>query len=182
LELLPEKHTAVEQEGITVCLTCHSRDDAKQTFDWVIHFDHYAGSSFDGDCWSCHLIDKAGNLRLIGRDGIQMTVKAPKETMDKMGFYYRSWASSTHLDHKHAQKQITCILCHKAYFPEKRISMEQCLNCHESYDRVAELTEDLEPNPHFSHFVDLRCTLCHKGHEPSVLYCNKCHEYDLKVP
>lgn len=67
---------------------------------------------------------------------------------------------------------------------------DQCLSCHNSYSELAKKTENVEDikkgisNPHKSHIGEARCTLCHKIHSPSVLYCNTCHspQFHLKVP
>ena len=63
--------------------------------------------------------------------------------------------------------------------------LESCLGaaCHGSYSDVAELTRDIEPNPHSSHLGEVRCTVCHKSEGKSTFYCNKCHvNVDLNVP
>lgn len=82
---------------------------------------------------------------------------------------------------KHGQMGFACAMCHgDANPPTKRAPISACMQCHESYERVAALTADVVPNPHQSHQGEVRCTLCHKSHEPSVLYCNECHQFDLK--
>jgi nitrate/TMAO reductase-like tetraheme cytochrome c subunit len=61
-----------------------------------------------------------------------------------------------------------------------------CINCH----GVVKLqTRDLKDgelvrhvNPHDSHLGEVSCTMCHKMHQPSVLYCNDCHKYEQRVP
>lgn len=93
-----------------------------------------------------------------------------------------SWASSKHLGDRHTQRGINCELCHGSLPPKELVSMEQCLRCHGSYQQVAALTQKLSPNPHDSHYGKMRCTLCHKVHKDSVLYCNTCHSFEFKVP
>ena len=70
---------------------------------------------------------------------------------------------------KHMQKGVTCEQCHNSSAPTaaaKKVAL----------------------NPHDSHAGQLRCTLCHKEHEQSVLYCRQCHKnaedkrFDMNVP
>ena len=177
-ETLPEDHLSIAREEVKYCLICHSLEGPAAAFDWVIHLDHYSTPEFVGDCWSCHLIDEVGSFRLIeATDG--KGIKATEDIVEQMDLYFQSWATSEHLDHQHAQQSVTCGLCHGTFFPEERVSMEQCLRCHGSYEHVAALTEDVDPNIHDSHYGEIRCTLCHKAHEDSVLYCNICHAFEF---
>jgi hypothetical protein len=91
---------------------------------------------------------------------------------------------SKRLDDRHAQHDIPCDLCHGKPAGEDAGSTGQCLKCHVSYERVAALTKSkgVSPNPHDSHYGEIRCTLCHRVHKDSELYCNGCHSFDLKVP
>jgi fumarate reductase flavoprotein subunit len=67
---------------------------------------------------------------------------------------------------------------------------DKCLSCHGSYLEIAKKTEKMEDikrgisNPHKSHIGEVRCTLCHKIHSSSVLYCNTCHSphFSFQVP
>ena len=59
----------------------------------------------------------------------------------------------------------------------------KCLQCHVSYDKLAEATKDIKPNPHKSHLGAVNCTECHKADKPSrqpELMCNTCHNFTLK--
>jgi nitrate/TMAO reductase-like tetraheme cytochrome c subunit len=116
-----------------------------------------------------------------------------------------SYLSSNNLDHKHAQATIQCKQCHD-YPLSKEISSginfitgnytmplsynkiatkEFCLKCHGSYDKLAALTANYDPdsgrNPHQSHNGELDCYNCHKSHGQSTLYCAQCHS-DMKIP
>ena len=55
--------------------------------------------------------------------------------------------------------KLPCSTCHKNEMtaPPK----ETCLSCHGSYDKLAERTAKLTPNPHFSHRGEEDCTNCH---------------------
>jgi hypothetical protein len=167
-DLVPENHVPIARgKEVAACLACHPADQTGASpADWFAHLKHYALSDFSGDCHSCH----------ESFNGI-----ASETDPERMGRYYGSWADSKYLDHKHALRKVTCANCHGKAFPDRRPSMDQCINCHGNYDEIAELTKDLNPNPHMSHFPDLRCTLCHKGHLPSELYCNQCHQFELNM-
>ena len=82
---------------------------------------------------------------------------------------------------KHAELQLACSMCHGNDVPTKRAPASACMTCHGEYAAVAALTAEVTPNPHDSHQGELRCTLCHKSHEPSILYCNECHSFDLQM-
>lgn len=81
----------------------------------------------------------------------------------------------------HAGLEISCADCHGNDNPEKRAPHSACMGCHGEYADIAKLTEKVEPNPHKSHQGEIRCTICHKAHEPSVVYCRECHDYGLKI-
>jgi hypothetical protein len=174
-------HPALADGELQSCLTCHSSDGAASAFDYVIHLSHYRGNTFKDDCFSCHRNDGDGRLSVIGLPGAKGPV-VPSVQMAKMIPYFRSWASSNFLDHRHEQIKKTCLDCHLTYFPVKGVSMGACFKCHSSYGKLATMTEKAKLNPHASHLDNLECALCHKAHRKSELYCNQCHEFDLKVP
>lgn len=74
----------------------------------------------------------------------------------------------------HKANGVSCEDCH-GKGPKKALEMEKCLECHESYAKVAERTKGLKPNPHDSHLLELDCTSCHHSHKAFELYCNTCH-------
>ena len=82
---------------------------------------------------------------------------------------------------KHGELGIQCAACHKTDAPTSRAPASACANCHGSYAEVAAKTKALKPNPHDSHAGEVRCTLCHKSHKPSTVYCNECHRFDMKI-
>lgn len=114
---------------------------------------------------------------------------------------YQSWSTANLLANKHKQADVTCQACHKSSYadkakqgvkfvtgqyeeplPELKVSKQECLKCHGSYEKIAERTAKLEPNPHQSpHFSDMECNLCHKMHKESKLYCAQCHDFDLDI-
>ena len=172
-------HPEIAMGGIQNCRACHVTDGDASALSGIIHREHFSKSDFSGDCWSCHYLDDTGGFNNIG-DGKKIAVT--KDAVDRMMPYFRTWADSTFLDHTHAGADIDCAGCHNTFFPNSGLSLEDCLKCHGSYEDLSGTTREVEPNPHDSHYMDLRCTLCHKGHGDSVLYCNTCHEFDLEVP
>lgn len=78
------------------------------------------------------------------------------------------------LSEQHKAAGLGCNDCHGTG-EKKPVPMSKCLECHESYAKVAARTQHVDPNPHQSHLVDLPCTKCHLGHKPRVIYCMTCH-------
>jgi hypothetical protein len=89
---------------------------------------------------------------------------------------------SEHLDRRHENRKVTCEDCHGLPSPAQKGSAERCIGCHSSYENAAALTKNSSKDPHNSHLGKISCTICHKVHTDSVLYCNNCHTFDLKVP
>jgi hypothetical protein len=82
---------------------------------------------------------------------------------------------------KHGEIGATCVDCHKSDKPTRSAPISACKTCHGEYADIAKKTADMKPNPHDSHAGEVRCTLCHKSHSPSVLYCNECHTFNIKM-
>lgn len=98
------------------------------------------------------------------------------------GFYTNAcYASAYELRGKHLEAALDCETCHATSTPVRRAPASSCTKCHEDYPALGELTANAEPNPHASHQGEIRCTACHKVHEPSVLYCDTCHAFELKM-
>lgn len=58
---------------------------------------------------------------------------------------------------------------------------DTCMGCHGTYADLAKKTENLEPNPHFSHLGSVNCQECHKGDQAKPqLMCNSCHKFTLR--
>ena len=110
--------------------------------------------------------------------------------------YLESWESPPYLAHAHAEENIACLDCHEPTIgqqvqegikfvtgdyeiplEERRFDKEWCLRCHEhgSYEELIQRTEELERNPHDSHYGEMECRICHKMHRASVDYCAQCH-------
>lgn len=79
-----------------------------------------------------------------------------------------------YLADRHKTAGLTCEDCHGSGI-KQAVGGEKCLGCHESYQKVAQRTARLKPNPHDNHLIDLECTKCHQGHKTQENYCNTCH-------
>jgi hypothetical protein len=178
-DITGKTHPDVKKGDFPYCRTCHIEGGDASLLSQGVHLDHLPSPDFSGNCRSCHFTDEAGGFGVIG-DPKKTTV--PKGAVENVSPYFYSWADSRHLDHTHAKNGVNCTGCHETAFPDDGLSLEECLKCHGSYEDLAAATKKVEPNPHDAHYTDLRCTLCHKGHTDSVLYCNSCHEFDLDVP
>jgi hypothetical protein len=80
---------------------------------------------------------------------------------------------------KHTPRGVECNVCHEATEPTTSPKGEKCATCHSDYVKKEPKGT---PNPHESHIGELSCGKCHKEHRESVLFCNKCHVYKMKVP
>jgi fumarate reductase flavoprotein subunit len=90
----------------------------------------------------------------------------------------------------HAEAGLECANCHATDEPVKNAPQSSCIECHgdrsDETSMVLKETNGLEftVSPHNSHAGQIRCTLCHKAHKESVLYCNETchHKFILRVP
>jgi cytochrome c nitrite reductase small subunit len=110
--------------------------------------------------------------------------------------YLESWESSPFLAQAHAEESVSCLECHEPTIQqqvdelvkfvtndyeipleEREFDQEWCLRCHEhgSYEELIQRTEELELNPHDSHYGEMECSICHKVHRESEDYCALCH-------
>lgn len=109
-----------------------------------------------------------------------------------------SYLTSNDLDNIHYQAGVQCKECHD-YPVEAEVTSgikfligdynvdengkllsvkydnDLCLQCHISYDHVANSTDYLMRNPHRSHNGELACRTCHISHGEQVDYCAQCH-------
>lgn len=84
---------------------------------------------------------------------------------------------------RHAGYGAACQSCHKDAAPKAgaKVANEACFVCHQNYDALAKRTAKLDPNPHYTHLGNVRCSDCHSGHASSKLMCNDCHNFSLTV-
>ena len=118
-------------------------------------------------------------------------------TCHVMQLYLESWESPPLLAHMHAEEDVTCLECHEPTIQqqmeegikfvtndyenplkEREFGQEWCLRCHEheSYQELIQRTEELELNPHESHYGEMECSTCHKVHRESEDHCAQCHD------
>lgn len=94
---------------------------------------------------------------------------------------FLSWRDSDHLDSFHRENGVMCSDCHRNYEDpyEARETQNRCTGCHGDYDELARKTDgaSFSANPHESHYIDLKCSLCHKGHSTFVDFCAECHSF-----
>jgi hypothetical protein len=83
---------------------------------------------------------------------------------------------------KHAAAGLACNKCHTQSIA-KAPDVPTCLTCHGgTYDKLAAITAQSQPNPHASHRGEAACAECHHVHKVSVTLCNQCHTYDMTTP
>jgi len=100
--------------------------------------------------------------------------------VQKPGFAPPESAQALRLE-KHAPRGVKCNVCHESTEPTTSPKEEKCTTCHSIYGKKEEQLQGI-PNPHKSHIGELSCGKCHKEHRESVLFCNKCHVFEMKVP
>ena len=83
---------------------------------------------------------------------------------------------------RHVARGVQCVSCHTQTPPSELIKQDKCLACHESYEKIAVRTEDLDINPHRTHMGEVECMACHRGHSQGEMVCNECHKFPNKVP
>ncbi len=92
-------------------------------------------------------------------------------------------AAALQLADRHSANNIPCTACHAAGLPKAATAYSNCLNCHGgSYEKLAERTDNGDINFHATHLGEPGCGECHRGHKPSVLVCEQCHEFKVAVP
>lgn len=110
----------------------------------------------------------------------------------------QSYLTSNHLDNVHNQAGVECKECHdypisaelagavsfltgnytvtrEGTLPKRQYADEMCLQCHISSEHLANSTDYLVRNPHFSHWGDLTCSDCHISHGEQIDLCSECH-------
>jgi len=86
----------------------------------------------------------------------------------------------------HQANKVGCADCHgtakKIVVDDSEKGVNQrCIGCHGNLDVLA-VKDKGHIKPHQSHLGEINCTACHRGHEPSVAYCNGCHTFNLPMP
>jgi hypothetical protein len=164
---LPANHKAYTEKS---CAMCHKEGGKGAPLGKIVHTAHLTKMPGTmSDCLACHTPAKGDEQAFAGG------ALAP---------FFSSWMKSPYLDSAHKDKGVYCTGCHKTYTDpfEARDTQEGCTKCHGDYDALlkASVKSSYEKNPHKSHYVDLRCNLCHKGHSKFTDYCAQCHQFGYK--
>ena len=187
--VLPNGHPSVGRADIIACLACHEpaspEKAAPNPFAARIHRPHTPPKT-KVDCLVCHTRTAGKSFGLLSHKGSWGPLS--RQNLELLKKIMASWSASPYLDALHARKNVTCTGCHGKRLPaaEETVENDRCLNCHESYEKLAEKTASAEfpkRNPHRSHLVALDCTKCHRAHGESKLYCLECHSnFGTKIP
>jgi len=66
------------------------------------------------------------------------------------------------------------------------VENQRCLECHGPMEKLAQKSAPKDfpdRNPHKSHLGEIACTVCHKGHQASTVYCLDCHRnFKMSIP
>jgi hypothetical protein len=186
--VLPKDHPDVKGGDIASCFSCHAPDFSGKIepnrFSARIHRAH-GGAQSKVDCLTCHTWMPKKSFGLLKQ---KASWGAPsKDDLVLLKKMVNSWAGSAYLDSLHARANVTCAGCHGKQLPKEDDTVENawCLDCHGSLEKLAGKTANPDfpkRNPHKSHLGDLNCTVCHKAHRESKVYCLGCHsQFDMKI-
>jgi hypothetical protein len=186
--VIPKGHPPVKGGDLQSCMTCHKPDMAgaakKNVFSAKMHLAHLPPKG-NVDCLTCHRWSPGKDFGLIGKK--ESWGKLTKEDMALMKEIFSSWAGSKYTDNLHAKAGIACANCHGKDLPKPDTTVEnsRCLTCHGPMDKLALKTEPKDfkdRNPHKSHLGEVACTVCHKAHAESKVYCLGCHQkFKMKI-
>lgn len=91
--------------------------------------------------------------------------------------------NNCHVDDGNANKNMTptCVSCHapgERYYHGKKDATGKSI-----LKEYPESGKTRMASFHDSHGGEIRCTVCHTSHkkEPEKLYCNNCHQFDVKI-
>ena len=180
--VIPKNHPPVQGNGLDACTACHKpgqpMTENKNAFSTGIHKGHLSPKG-NLDCLACHTWSPGKSFGLIGMK--ESWGKPTQEDLTLMKEIFNSWASSDFTDNLHSKANISCINCHGRGLPEPDSTVEnaECMKCHGPMEQLAKKTEPSDfkdRNPHQSHLGEIACTVCHKAHSPSKVYCLDCHQ------
>lgn len=174
--VLPSSHKNYKGDNLSLCFSCHKTDGKKTLLGEKIHVSHLQKEPDTmKDCVSCHIANKDGEVTFPNYPNM----KGDKSRMQTILPFFNSWMSSSYLDNNHKKKGVYCLDCHTTYLDEFEVfeTQERCIKCHGNYDELIKLTAKAPygNNPHKSHYVDLKCNVCHHGHKEFTNFCAKCH-------
>ena len=94
-------------------------------------------------------------------------------------------AGAAPLADRHAAAKMNCASCHGVAKPEPfaEVANDACLKCHGPLEKLQKKFDEKygRRNPHRNHLGDVACSICHKGHAESSVYCENCHR-DFRLP
>lgn len=185
--VLPKAHPAVKGGDLGACLACHKPDvagkPAKNGFSVAMHRGHVKPKGGVA-CAECHVVNAKGKPG-VARGKVVLV--ADKEVMQLVTRVMQDPSANAWTGGLHAKAGVGCASCHGAAVPGmgSEIANDRCLACHGPLEKLVEKTkpaEHADRNPHHSHLGDIACTVCHKGHEASKVYCLDCHpKWPLKI-
>ncbi len=80
--------------------------------------------------------------------------------------------------------QQTLMQKHGATWPKNTTGFAikgECMKCHGDYKKLAALTKQYSPNPHFSHMGEVNCIECHVPNSNKIEpMCNTCHKFKFE--
>jgi len=186
--VIPQNHPPVKGNDLTACTTCHKpgqpMTEKKNAFSTRIHKGHLPPKG-NVDCLACHTWSAGKSFGLAGMK--ESWGKPTKEDLDLTKEIFTSWASSEYMDNLHAKASVACANCHgkELPLPDATVDNTKCLDCHGPMDQLAKKTEPADfkdRNPHKSHLGEIACTVCHKAHGESKVYCLSCHQkFEMKI-
>ncbi len=186
--ILPKNHKPVSGDTIASCNPCHKPDLSGKAeprpYAGTLHRAHVKEGS-TADCMICHTY-KGGRLGISGT-GVSLG-KVEKEDLENTKKIFLSWSQSKNMDGIHGKVDIMCSACHgnKLATTGDTVENDRCLTCHgplEALQKRSEPKDFPDRNPHNSHLGDIACTVCHKAHSPSTVYCLGCHgNFKMKIP
>ncbi len=184
-QILPPGHPQVAGKGIDACTPCHKPDltgkASANPYSARLHRAHQGKT----ECLLCHTWVPGKRFGLVGQNF--SWGNPAKEEMALLEKLMGSWAASAYMDAKHGMKHVTCVGCHGPSLPKEgaEVQNDRCLACHGPLEKLQAKTAPADfpdRNPHKSHLGDVGCTVCHKGHEESAVYCLQCHpKFQMKL-
>jgi hypothetical protein len=187
--VLPKGHPVAKGTTLGACTSCHVPDFAAGTrkggYSTRLHRAH-VGAPAALECSACHAIVAGRSFGLVGVKGSWGAPK--KDELALLDEVMRSWAGSGTTGALHAKAGIACAPCHGKGLPkpDDTVANDRCLACHGPADALVQRSEPKDfkdRNPHRSHLGDIACTVCHKGHAPSMVYCLDCHrKFTMAIP
>ncbi len=186
--VLPKGHAEVKGNDLASCVECHRPDftgkaqrnafSTRMTLPTLESKQARTAAPATPGC--------PKSFGLIGIKGSWGTPTKGDMVLIKQEF--TSWTKSGFTDNLHAKGAVDCSGCHGKELPKPDATVEnnRCLQCHGPLEKLAQKSAPQEfpdRNPHKSHLGDIACSVCHKGHSASSVYCLECHRnFKMTIP